>query len=133
MFEKRNLDLVASVQQDLATGETSDGKPLKNAMLDLITVLDNKKTSSDDKLRALLVYIIAMNGVQDLERKRLLETAKIPIDDTQCITNLSLFDVSLAIGQESRKSKDKVNCQSTYSRILTEINKKLVSEIHILG
>ena len=125
MFEKRSLDLVASVQQDLATGETSGGKPLKNAMLDLITVLDNKKTSSDDKLRALLIYIIAMNGVQDLERKRLLETAKISIEDSQCITNLALFDVSLVAGQENRKSKDKV---FKLCRVfLCEI------EIHILG
>lgn len=62
----------------------------------------------DDKVRALLVYIIAMNGIQDLERKRLLETAKIPIEEAQCITNLALLDVNLAIGQENRKSKDKV-------------------------
>jgi syntaxin-binding protein 1 len=45
LFEKRNLDLVASVQQDMATGETSDGKVIKNAMLDLIPALDNKRTT----------------------------------------------------------------------------------------
>ena len=77
-------------------------------MLDLITVLDNKKTSSDDKLRALLIYIIAMSGIQDMERKRLLETANIPVEDSQCINNLALFDVPLVLGQENSKNKDKV-------------------------
>jgi syntaxin-binding protein 1 len=107
-FEKRNLDLVASVQQDLATGEASDGKTIKNSMMDLIPVLDNKKTSPLDKLRSLIIYIIAMNGVQDMERRRLLETAKINADDSQAISNLSLFDVILSSSQDKKSNKDKV-------------------------
>lgn len=108
LFEKRNLDLVAAVQQDLATGETSDGKTLKNAMLDLIPVLDNKKTLSNDKLRSLIIYIIAMNGIQDLERRRLLETAKVSSEDSQAINNLALFDITLSSSQEKKTEKDKV-------------------------
>lgn len=108
-FEKRNLDLVASVQQDLATGESSDGKSIKNSMMDLIPVLDNKKTSPLDKLRSLIVYIIAMNGVQDMERRRLLETAKITSEDSQAISNLSLFDVILSSSQDKKSNKDKVH------------------------
>jgi syntaxin-binding protein 1 len=117
LFERRNLDLVASVQQDLATGETADGKTLKNAMLDLIPVLDNKNTSSSDKVRALMVYIIAMNGVQDLERKRLLETAKVSAEDSQAITNMSLFNVVLSSAQASKKKdKDKYSYWGSYKQ-----------------
>jgi hypothetical protein len=119
-FEKRNLDLVAAVQQDLATGEASDGKAIKNSMMDLIPVLDNKKTSPLDKLRSLIIYIIAMNGVQDMERRRLLETAKINSEDSQAISNLSLFDVILSSSQDKKSNKDKV-----FSFLMLEI--------HILG
>ncbi len=44
LFERRRLDLVGAIEQDLSTGVTADGKPLKNAMLDLIPILDNKTT-----------------------------------------------------------------------------------------
>lgn len=109
LFEKRNLDLVAAVQQDLATGESSDGRAIKNAMLDLIPVLDNKKTSSSDKLRALMVYLIAMDGFQDLERRRLLETAKITAEESQALNNLALFDIRLSSESGKTKEKDKVS------------------------
>jgi syntaxin-binding protein 1 len=107
LFEKRNLDLVASVQQDLATGETADGRTLKNAMLDLIPVLDNKNTSAADKLRTLMIYIISMNGLQDMERKRLLETAKVTAEDSQAINNLAMLDITLSSSQSKQKEKDK--------------------------
>ncbi|KAJ3271878.1 vacuolar sorting protein VPS33/slp1 [Terramyces sp. JEL0728] len=109
LFERRCLDLVASVQQDLATGETADGKSLKNAMLDLIPVLDNKNTTLNDKLRALIVYIISMNGIQDMERQRLLATAKVSPEDSQGINNLSLFDVKLSSNGKKEKEKDQIN------------------------
>ena len=48
-------------------------------------------------------YIIAMDGIQDLERKRLLETAKIQVDESQAITNLSTFNVQLMAGQSKAK------------------------------
>ncbi|KAI8914350.1 Sec1-like protein [Gorgonomyces haynaldii] len=99
LFERRRLDLVAGVQQDLATGETSEGKAVKNAMLDLIPVLDNKNTTPYDKLRALIIYVIAMDGIQDMERKRLLETAKIQNEESQALTNLAFFNVQLSAGQ----------------------------------
>ncbi|KAJ8327543.1 hypothetical protein BDV3_003364 [Batrachochytrium dendrobatidis] len=110
LFEKRRLDLAASVEQDLATGETSDGKPPKNAMLNLVPVLDNKSSAPYDKLRALIIYIIAMDGIEDVERRRLLETAKLSVEDSQAITNLSYFNIQLSPGQLSpskMKSKDK--------------------------
>ncbi len=64
--------------------------------------------SAYDKLRSFIVYIIGMNGLQDLERRRLLETAKIPPEDSQAITNLGLFDVTLSSGQEKKSNRDKV-------------------------
>jgi syntaxin-binding protein 1 len=54
-----------------------------------------------------MVYIIAMNGVQDMERKRLLETAKVTSEDSQAINNLAMFDVTLSSTQSKTKEKDK--------------------------
>ncbi|KAL2915942.1 syntaxin binding protein 1 [Polyrhizophydium stewartii] len=113
LFEKRRLDMVAGVQQNLATGETSDGKPVKNAMFDLIPVLDNKSTTAYDKLRAFMIYIIAMEGIQDVERRRLLETAKLSTEDAQAITNMAMLGIQLSLGQ-SAKSKSKERERYSY-------------------
>ncbi|KAH6574720.1 hypothetical protein BASA60_005365 [Batrachochytrium salamandrivorans] len=110
LFEKRRLDQAATAEQDLATGETPDGRPPKNTMLNLAPVLDNKHATAYDKLRALIIYIIAMDGIEDVERRRLLETAKLSVEDSQAITNLCYLDVQLSHGQVSPvrgKSKDK--------------------------
>ena len=39
-----------------------------------------------------------MNGVQDIERSKLLEASKITAVDSQAINNLSLMDVNLTYG-----------------------------------
>lgn len=99
------LNKYHTITQDLSTGQSSEGKIPKNVMLDLIPILDNKNTLPSDKLRALMIYIIAMEGIQDLERKRLLETAKMQNEDSQAITNLANFFVPLSVGSKPRYAK----------------------------
>ncbi|KAJ3236110.1 vacuolar sorting protein VPS33/slp1 [Chytriomyces hyalinus] len=103
IFERRRLDLVASVEQDLATGETADGKTPRNIVVDMTPVLVDTQIPAYDKLRVLMLYIIAQEGIQDLDRKRLLDAAKLSLEDSQAITNLGLLGVRLSSNQEKKK------------------------------
>jgi syntaxin-binding protein 1 len=41
LFEKRSLDVVAAIEQDMATGETVDGRKPKNAIMSILPLLDD--------------------------------------------------------------------------------------------
>jgi syntaxin-binding protein 1 len=49
-----------------------------------------------------------MEGIQEMERKRLLETAQIKPEESQAITNLSYFNVKLS-SSGPKRSKDEEN------------------------
>ncbi|RKP01437.1 hypothetical protein CXG81DRAFT_11991 [Caulochytrium protostelioides] len=104
-FESRKLDLVAGVEQDLATGETVDGRSLKNILNEIVPALADSKVSNTDKTRLLILYIIAQEGIQDMDRRKLLEAAKIPTADAQAITNLALFGLRLIPSNDSKKNR----------------------------
>ena len=89
-----------------------------------------------------MVYIIAMEGIQDNERRRLLETAKIPIEDAQAITNLALFGVQLSPGQIITKSKSKDRVSVNYITFFKTVDDFLflmlcfftsIGKIYLLG
>ncbi|KAI8823539.1 Sec1-like protein [Fimicolochytrium jonesii] len=107
MFERRQLDLVAAVEQDLATGETADGRAIKfsKMMIDMVPALDSPTVSSVDKLRILMLYIIAQNGIEDEERRRLLGYAKLSLEESQVITNLGYWGVRLGKEKGEKDAK----------------------------
>ncbi|KAI8614150.1 Sec1-like protein [Chytriomyces sp. MP71] len=103
IFERRRLDLVAGVEQNLATGETADGKTPRNIVIDMSQVLIDPHIPAYDKLRILMLYIIAQEGIHDMDRKRLLDAAKLSLEDSQAITNLGLLGVRLSTNQEKKR------------------------------
>ncbi|KAI9092656.1 Sec1-like protein [Phlyctochytrium arcticum] len=108
LFEKRQLDMIAAVEQDLATGENVDGRTIKfsNVMMDMVPVLDSDTISSIDKLRLLMLYIITQNGIEDDERRRLLGYAKLSLEDSQAITNLNFLGVRLSKSKDKKQNQD---------------------------
>ncbi|KAJ3179267.1 vacuolar sorting protein VPS33/slp1 [Gaertneriomyces sp. JEL0708] len=104
MFERRQLDLVAAVEQDLATGETADGRSVKftQVMMDMVPALDSDSVTNVDKLRLLMLYIIAQNGIEDDERRRLLGYARLTLEESQAITNLNYLAVRLTKSKEKK-------------------------------
>ncbi|KAJ1547774.1 vacuolar sorting protein VPS33/slp1 [Nowakowskiella sp. JEL0078] len=106
LFERRKLSLVASVEQDMATGETSDGRAPKNIFMDLVAALDSKDVISVDKIRMLMMYITSQGGIQDGDRRRLLDYAKLTIEESQAITNMHYFGVRLSAPAIPEKKKE---------------------------
>ncbi|KAJ3039950.1 vacuolar sorting protein VPS33/slp1 [Rhizophlyctis rosea] len=105
-FARRRLEQVASVEQNLATGELADGRPTKNVVPDMVPLLTDEDVSPLDKVRMLMLYIITLNGIQDTERRRLLEHAKLSLEEIQAITNLSLMGVRLSVNLEKKGERD---------------------------
>ncbi|KAI9207262.1 Sec1-like protein [Polychytrium aggregatum] len=106
-FSNRKLASLAAVEQDLACGETADGNKPRNIMLDLVPVLDkNGGPTNYDKLRVLMLYIIASGGIQDMERRKLLEHASLSLEESQAITNLSYLGVRLSANSDKPSAAD---------------------------
>ncbi len=62
-------------------------------------------------MRMLMIYIIAFEGIQDMERRRLLENAKLSLEETQAINNLGIIGVRLSNATSTQK---KDNGRYTY-------------------
>lgn len=43
VYNARRLERVSQIEQDLATGETADGRSLKLSMVDIISLLDDAR------------------------------------------------------------------------------------------
>ncbi|TPX45932.1 hypothetical protein SeMB42_g00060 [Synchytrium endobioticum] len=105
-FEEGKYSDIGAIEQDLATGESADGKHLKDMMVALVPLLDNTSVLNADKLRLLALYIIAQEGIQDDARRRLLEHARLSAEESQGITNLSILGVRLSSRmQKTREQK----------------------------
>ncbi|KAJ9075040.1 syntaxin binding protein 1 [Entomophthora muscae] len=91
MEHLRNLGLDNAIdcEQNLVTGVTSDGEPVKNALTDMAPLLTEATLPSDDKLRLLMIYGLSRQG--DYDRKRLEAHANLNDADKAAITNMSLF------------------------------------------
>ncbi|KAJ3286901.1 vacuolar sorting protein VPS33/slp1 [Rhizoclosmatium sp. JEL0117] len=123
IFERRRLDAVAAVEQDLATGETANGTAPRNIMMDMTPILIESQIPPYDKLRILMLYIIAQEGIQDMDRKRLLDAAKLSLEDSQAITNLGYLGVRLSTNQEKKKKLVKER-YTYYGRVAEKRKKK---------
>lgn len=105
-FNHMGLERIASIEQDMATGEDADHKAVKNVISRLPTILSDPAVSREDKIRLLIIYIISQEGIKDQDRKRLMELAKMSIQDQAVIANISALGVTLNKGAKG-KSKSK--------------------------
>ncbi|KAI9145008.1 Sec1-like protein [Paraphysoderma sedebokerense] len=111
LFEKRKLAKSAAVEQDMATGETADGSVPKNIVTEMVPLLDDDLISPHDKVRLLMLYIISKEGVQDEDRRKLLDHARISLELAESITNLALLGVKLTKAPKEKRNKGKSNRQ----------------------
>ncbi len=65
-----------------------------------------------------MLYIIAQGGVHDTDRKRLLDQAKISVEEAQSLTNLSYLNVKLS--SDGGKKKEDRGPYSYYSKKMSK-------------
>ncbi|KAF0389850.1 Sec1-like protein [Gigaspora margarita] len=95
VFDKEKLAEVATVEQNCATGFTSDSHHPKTLMDDMIPILDNPVISSSTKVRMLMLYIMYKRGISEEDRLKLLNHARISLPENEAINNLEFFGEKL--------------------------------------
>jgi syntaxin-binding protein 1 len=111
-FNQQGIERIAHIEQDMATGEDAEHKSVKNVISRLPPILSDANVSKEDKMRLLIIYIISQEGIKDQDRKRLMELAKISLQEQATIANISCLGVTLnkgAKGKSKKESKKKKN------------------------
>jgi len=102
------LEALAYLEQDMATGEDAKGGSPKNIVSRLSNALSDFNTSKLDKLRLLMIYIISQEGIKEQDRKKLMDMAGFDQAEQSSIANLFYLGVTLMKGAKG-KQKTQMN------------------------
>eukprot|EP00474_Spongospora_subterranea_P009382 CRZ09840.1 hypothetical protein [Spongospora subterranea] len=96
-FDKMGLKKLGELEQDIVTGVTEEGrKTNKNDLMNsLSAIIQDPAVSSTDKLRLIMIYIIAQDGIKEATRKTLFNTAKLNDRNLDAVQNLSHLGITL--------------------------------------
>ena len=104
-YTEASLELVATLEQNMANGEDSGGKAFKTALPELRALLERADLplSPTDKMRLLMIYMITQEGIRQDERRQLIQLAGISPEDQDAIINLFFLNVTLLQGTAKTK------------------------------
>ena len=104
-YSEASLEMVATLEQNMATGEDSGGKTFKTALAELRALLEKSDLalSPEDKIRLLMIYMITQDGIRQDERRQLIQLAGISPEDQDAIINLFYLNVTLLQGTSHKK------------------------------
>eukprot|EP01104_Vermistella_antarctica_P004264 TRINITY_DN14750_c0_g1_i1.p1 TRINITY_DN14750_c0_g1~~TRINITY_DN14750_c0_g1_i1.p1 ORF type:complete len:622 (-),score=199.29 TRINITY_DN14750_c0_g1_i1:130-1995(-) len=107
-FGERKLEEVASLEQNMATGETPagklvDSKDLQKALLNLLPNLSNY----EDKVRLIMLFVITQKGIKPSDRRALVDAAELEDDEIKAISNLTHLNVNITGDKQPQAKKKK--------------------------
>eukprot|EP00039_Didymoeca_costata_P032847 m.39568 g.39568 ORF g.39568 m.39568 type:complete len:636 (+) comp9569_c0_seq1:156-2063(+) len=92
-------------EQDMVMGEDAQQTRIKDFIPCISDIIVEKTVSVDNKIRALLLCIIASNGLKKEELSRLLDLGEIPVDRRPAIYNLNLLGATVEVQKKSKPKK----------------------------
>ncbi|KAJ3488640.1 hypothetical protein NLI96_g2690 [Meripilus lineatus] len=108
IFEKAMLPAVANVEQNCATGVTSEGKTPKTLVEEMVPLLDSRDVSNTSKVRIIALYIQFRDGVPDEDRRRLYQHARLSIAEQDAVNALVHLGVRISRGPGDKDTKKKL-------------------------
>lgn len=87
-FERSKLAAQAMVEQNAATGQTPDGSRPRSLVEEMVPILDDPSITNADKVRIIALYILHCDGVQDEDRRRLFQHARLTGGETSAVNHL---------------------------------------------
>ncbi|KAJ3196204.1 vacuolar sorting protein VPS33/slp1 [Irineochytrium annulatum] len=105
IYSEYGIQDLSSLEQDVAVGETAEGKQVKTAGVDVLSLISERRICHSDKVRLLMQYIISQEGLQDSERQQLYDRAQLTLEEKQAVTNLHALGVRLSASIEKRKTE----------------------------
>ncbi|XP_028407731.1 syntaxin-binding protein 1-like [Dendronephthya gigantea] len=102
---KKTAEKICPVEQDLATGVDNLGEKIKDPLKNINPLLLDSGVSVADKIRIILLYIIAKDGISEENLLKLCQHAQIPYREQQIIHNMANIGVLIKEGNMKKKSK----------------------------
>ncbi|CAO1624396.1 unnamed protein product [Parajaminaea phylloscopi] len=87
-FEKTRIPQQAMVEQNCATRLTPEGQKPRTLVEEMVPLLDDRSVSNADKVRIIALYIMYCEGVNDEDRKRLFQHARLGLHEMDAVNNL---------------------------------------------
>lgn len=87
-FENTRLPQQAMVEQNCATRLTPEGQKPRTLVEEMVPLLDDRSVSNVDKVRIIALYIMYCEGVNDEDRKRLFQHARLTLQEMDAVNNL---------------------------------------------
>ncbi|CAO1618751.1 unnamed protein product [Sympodiomycopsis kandeliae] len=87
-FEKTRLPQQAMVEQNCATRLTPEGQKPRTLVEEMVPLLDDRNVSNADKVRIIALYIMYCEGVNDEDRKRLFQHARLSLHEMDAVNHL---------------------------------------------
>eukprot|EP00051_Salpingoeca_urceolata_P015114 m.193556 g.193556 ORF g.193556 m.193556 type:complete len:640 (-) comp18295_c1_seq1:920-2839(-) len=103
----KDVERATTAEQNVVTGKDGDGHKVGNLVSEISSVLVNRGTSSEEKLRLVILCLLAMNGMKPSDLQQLQHTAKLSESQIAVIENLEHLGATVKVDRVSKRKKKK--------------------------
>ncbi|VDB99862.1 unnamed protein product [Peniophora sp. CBMAI 1063] len=111
LFEKDKLPVVATVEQNCATGLTAEGKTPKHLVEEMVPLLDSRDVVNANKVRIIALYIQYRDGVPEEDKRRLYQHARLTLAEQDAVNALAYLGARITRGPTDKDIRRKLRAK----------------------